>query len=380
MDVIALASSLRDIDSNVLLDRFGELVQRDHRETAEMLCYIAEIDERQLWAEQGYPSMFQFLVGRFHMSEPMVAKRIQAARTMQRFALVGEMVARGEIHLTGVSQLAKHLTEDNHREVLARARHRSTRDIEKLVAEIRPQPDAPSQVRKAPQRKSKTAPPEETPKQTERHPSGSLFDNGPSPRPEPLSPQRYKIQMTVGEPTHDKLEEAQALLSHRVSSGDVAIIFDQALDALLEKLRKERAAATSRPSSSPHRKPGARNRHVPAHVRQAVWERDGARCAYVSPDGRRCTETRWLELHHREPYARGGGHTAENIELRCRPHNQYEANRDYGSRFMERKRRGSQVREPFCCYRSRLSRRKTLNHPAGGVSAPFAHSPEKHPM
>ena len=31
-----------------------------------------------------------------------------------------------------------------------------------------------------------------------------------------------------------------------------------------------------------------------------------------------------LEFHHRIPYARGGPSTLENIELRCRAHNQYE--------------------------------------------------------
>ena len=59
MDIDSLMASLRDTDSPVLLDRFGELVQRDQRVTAGLLCYIAEIDERQLWAEQGYSSMFR---------------------------------------------------------------------------------------------------------------------------------------------------------------------------------------------------------------------------------------------------------------------------------------------------------------------------------
>lgn len=36
-------------------------------------------------------------------------------------------------------------------------------------------------------------------------------------------------------------------------------------------------------------------------------------------------ETAFLEFHHLEPYAVGGGPTMDNIQLRCRMHNRYEA-------------------------------------------------------
>lgn len=39
----------------------------------------------------------------------------------------------------------------------------------------------------------------------------------------------------------------------------------------------------------------------------------------------RCPETDSLEFHHVTPFAYGGKNTADNIQLRCRAHNQYEA-------------------------------------------------------
>ena len=38
-----------------------------------------------------------------------------------------------------------------------------------------------------------------------------------------------------------------------------------------------------------------------------------------------------LEFHHKEPYAAGGAATVENIELRCRAHNVYEARLFFGN-------------------------------------------------
>jgi HNH endonuclease len=57
-----------------------------------------------------------------------------------------------------------------------------------------------------------------------------------------------------------------------------------------------------------------RRQPIPAHVRQAVWERDGGRCVD-------CGATEDLEYDHVIPVVRGGANTAANIDLRCQFHN-----------------------------------------------------------
>jgi hypothetical protein len=89
-----------------------------------------------------------------------------------------------------------------------------------------------------------------------------------------------------------------------------------------------RLATTNRPR--PNNGATPRSRLVPAAVRRRVWERDGGQCAFVSASGHRCTERGRLEFHHVVPYAKGGDATVENIQLRCRCHNGYEAERDFG--------------------------------------------------
>ena len=61
-----------------------------------------------------------------------------------------------------------------------------------------------------------------------------------------------------------------------------------------------------------------------------AWRKDGGQCGFVAPNGQRCAERTFLEFHHIEPYALGGPRTAENIALRCRRHNQYEAELVFG--------------------------------------------------
>jgi hypothetical protein len=111
------------------------------------------------------------------------------------------------------------------------------------------------------------------------------------PTVRPLAPQRFALQCTIDQETHDALRYAQELLSHSVPSGDVAQVLALALKALIPKLEKARFSATSRPRPRP--RPGRRSgnpRSIPAEVQRAVWERDEHQCTFVSEDGHRCEE------------------------------------------------------------------------------------------
>jgi hypothetical protein len=69
-----------------------------------------------------------------------------------------------------------------------------------------------------------------------------------------------------------------------------------------------------------------------------VWERDEGQCTFVGDTGKRCPEASRLEYDHKQPVAKGGDSSVENVRLRCRAHNQLEAERAFGKPFMEHKR------------------------------------------
>jgi hypothetical protein len=153
----------------------------------------------------------------------------------------------------------------------------------------------------------------------------------------PLAAQKYGLQLTMPQETYDKLRYVQELLGHQVPSGNVVQVLDYALDAAIQRLEKRKFAATQRPRPKGHR-PAAARRTVPAHVKRAVWERDSGRCTFVSETGRRCPARKCLEFDHVDEVARGGEASVGGIRLRCRSHNQYQAECTFGAGFMERKR------------------------------------------
>src|SRR6185369_16648823 len=92
----------------------------------------------------------------------------------------------------------------------------------------------------------------------------------------PLSPETFAVQFTRSREADERFRYAQDLLGHRVAAGDIAEVYDLAMKALVAKLERTRFAATSKPGRS--RPTAAGSRHIPAHVKRAVWQRDEGRC------------------------------------------------------------------------------------------------------
>ena len=328
-----------------LLSSVKSLACAERRVTAQLIAALVELDRRKLFLGQGYPSLFNYCTQVLHLSEHAAYGRIEAVRAVHRFPIVLDHLADGAVTLTTICLLAPLLTAENHETLLVTARHKSRREIEHLVATMRPKPDAPTMVRKLPAPRASNAGgslPVNTPAPTQPSPHAhgesdrcpSVAGSSPE-RPAaraaaitPLAPARYKVQFTASREAYEKLGRAQSLLRHVIPNGDPSAIFERALDALLAELDRKKLAATSRPRSAKEPVPGSR--HIPAAVRREVWRRDGARCAFVGSAGR-CPERGFLELHHVVPFANGGEATTANIELRCRAHNAYEAELSFGS-------------------------------------------------
>ncbi|HYJ33314.1 MAG TPA: hypothetical protein VE326_08865 [Candidatus Binatia bacterium] len=258
-----------------------------------------------------------------------------------------------------------------------------------------------------------------TPFQTELAPG--RVEN-PAARPEP---EWYSVQLTIPKTTHDKIMRLQALLSHSMPSGDIVQVLERAVEIALVQVERRKIGSHRSRADSPAPKPaqnlrggsGARpakrstsqggggcstksareqvsvvrraapRRYIPAHVRRAVWERDQGQCTFVTHAGHRCSARRFLEFDHVEPVARGGKATVNGLRLRCRAHNQYEAERIFGAEFMKHKRemarvartsadrqntaneRPDVVREPDCMWEGRSDSRGCMNSPRGELPA-----------
>ena len=299
---------------------------RERDATVRLVALLAQMDVRRLYLGEGCSSLFTYCTQVLHLSEHAAYGRIEAARAARRFPVILDLLGTGSMTLTAVTLLAPHLTPQNYGEILDAARHKSKRDIEHIVAHLRPRPAVPPTVRRLPEPRPVSAPTRSPATEATVHDDAFLtVALPPTPRPAivtPLALEHYKVQFSMSRVTHDKLRRAQDLLRHSIPNGDPAAIFDRALSLLLADLERGKLAATARPRAA--RPLAVGSRHIPATVRRTVWKRDRGQCAFVGACGR-CTERGFLEFHHVRPYADGGATVVENLELRCRAHNVHEA-------------------------------------------------------
>ncbi len=315
-----------------LLDHLAALVAADQQTTAALLAHLAEVDARSLYLPAACASMHVYCVRVLHLSEDAAYKRIRAARAARRFPAIFAAVADGRLHLAAVILLAPHLTDETADELIAAASHASKAEIELLLAQRYPRPDVPALLQPLP-----------GPRPVDQLAPGPVDAAPPTTTVAPLAPQRFALQVTIGQATHEKLLRAQALLRHRVPSGDLDQVLDRALDALLDDLERKKFAATDRPRAAKAGAAASDPRRVPNDVKRAVHARDGEQCAFVSEDGARCTERGFLEFDHVVPFARGGQPTVPGTRLLCSSHNQYAADRSFGAVFMEQRRAQAEI-------------------------------------
>jgi hypothetical protein len=113
-----------------------------------------------------------------------------------------------------------------------------------------PQPDVPSCVRKLPALPTATscsAPASGAPSGPPVAPSPAVFVPAPRPIVQPTAPERFRVQFTIGEQTHERLRRLQALLRREIPDGDPGAIFDRAITLLLERVEKRKLGAAARP-------------------------------------------------------------------------------------------------------------------------------------
>jgi hypothetical protein len=386
--------SLTSFSDDDLLHRLSDLLGRSRRDEADLVAHIGEVDRRRLYAREASPSMFVYCTEALHLSEAEAYLRIAAARAAREHPVLLTLLAEGRLHLTAIAKLAPHLTPENREDILNRAAHRSKREIEELVAELSPRPDAPAVMRKLPDRRAGTPSPAlrlgadagalsrglrpegvaaasvelrlnggftceaglrldgVEAAGVERCPAGAaVLPVAPRARPagvEPLAPARYKVQFTASAELHDKLERLRALMRPSVPDGDLAAIVEQAVSEKLQRLEARRFARTQAPRKTlSQSETSPTTRQIPAAVKRAVYERDGGRCRYEDGRGRRCTARQGLEYHHRRPFGHGGDHSVANISLACRCHNRHLAEIDYGREAIAARNPGPRANAAF---------------------------------
>ncbi len=319
---------LGELSDERLLGSLRELLAAEGRSEARIVAHLAEVDARRIHLKASAPSLFEYCQKRLGLSDNQAYYRIAAARVAQKFPVVFELLERRAILLTNIAPLAKHLTAENHVELLGEAGRLSKRELLCWLARRYPQPDVSSHLRKLLDREVASR---------RLVPQVGAASAGPTGfrRPAPSSPLHWMSQVRRRRsmpmrPCSSTIRPSRARgAEFERSKSSPRDDFDRSKSSPRSSERDDFDRSKSSPRSS------ARS-NIPRETLRRLVERDGPCCSFVGDDGTRCTSRSFLEVDHRQPWARGGPDTLENLRWLCRAHNQLLAEEDFGKPHVQR--------------------------------------------
>lgn len=309
---------LPHLSDEVILSRLDELARAERENLPEQLACLGEVDARKLYAKKSFDSTFAYCLEHLRFSESEAYRRIHVARAARKYLEIDSHLADGSLSLSAISKLTAHLNRENAAALLGRAVGKSMRELEVMVVELGgPRPLPPDTIRAI--KVELPAPP------SDAGPEAGGLPLQDAPTVETIC---FEYKFVATETLREALERLRDILYGKYPFGRMEDYLLEAVVDYLERHDPLRRAPKPLPAPAHDRKDA---RYVPRAVRNAVWARDGARCAYLDEGGRRCGCRRGLQVDHIVPVSKGGrSDDPNNLRLLCGEHNQEERRRILG--------------------------------------------------
>ena len=268
---------LKNISDTKLVTLTQTKVKEEKKLTVEILSYLQEIQNRNLYTEYGVNSLFKFCTRILKYSDSEAALRVKAIRVIKKAPTAKKKLETGDMNLSTVSLLDNFFHNNKNSEA----------ENDKLVTQL--------------SGKSKK----------EGQEILNNLDENPAPR---------TLKLTLQERLLKKLESVQK------DFDDCSEL--EVIEALLDRHIEEKKAMRKQRSER-----GSKNqRYITRKVKEAVDKRAGQRCEGKF-SGKRCNSRTHLSYDQIKPIAIGGSSEFENIRKLCTSCNQRA-----GRRALERKK------------------------------------------
>lgn len=352
--------AVHPLSNHDLLFSLKKLVQEERRLTQEILGKIHEVEKRKLYAELGYPSIYEWLVKDLGYSHGAAYRRLQASRLLATLPETAESLQSGSTNLTTLSQVQSAIRSEEKRRgeklalqekkiLVEQVKYKSSQETEGLLAQIfpesKPQQDTIRPLNQNDVRLSVTLTQKQLSKlrRVQELASHSLFNASLGEIIEMLAEQfirakdplvkntvrRHRAGSSNSQDVRGKGARKQAALATttpRMSAPDSPA--DSSADSSTKRQNRPKKDILS--SRNPARKI-QKDRSLPASVKKQIWRRDGGACTYKHPlSGKICGSRSQIEIDHIRPRALGGGDEVNNLRCLCRTHNLLMAERSLG--------------------------------------------------
>ena len=105
---------IENLSNERLMEETKRLVSKERELLTDILWHLREIESRKLYAEYGYPSLFEYAVQELKYSEGAAARRISAMRLLKELPEVEEALKAGTHTLSTISTLQTFFRQEDY--------------------------------------------------------------------------------------------------------------------------------------------------------------------------------------------------------------------------------------------------------------------------
>ncbi len=326
--VIENANELRKLKNSELDFRIKSLARQERELLTQVLHVIKEIDNRRLYLEMGYSSLFAYLSESVGYSPASAQRRIDAARLLNEIPSLSEKIESGEIHLTQACMIQMaareikrtrqiNVSTDDKIDLLSSLSGKNQRDTEKQVAQYFDMPVMQKTIEKT------------------------------------QADDSVRLEITLTKSQYDKLKQAQALVSHAVPINQITDFIEYVSDKVIKQktgtknktifgassaavvackdLRNSKTEinlttlvdSTHQTNSMPNIPKGFSSK-----IKKEILSRHSS-CQYRDPKTHKLCGSNWfLQVDHKHSLWAGGNNQLENANVLCSRHNNLKYRRE----------------------------------------------------
>ena len=277
------------------------LVKKEKDLTFSVIEHLAEIQNRRLFADLGYSSLFAYCTKHLGYCESEAYYRINAMKLTKSVPMAKALIKTGELSITNASQVystLKKIEQIDKTSSLEKSDH-PTADFKKMTKQL-PVLLAQQLIIQVCGKSKREA---------------EIILN------EHHQPARIKkIKIEIDDTTYQNFEK------YRKDNGNFSDeeIIQQLFQLMdLKKTNTDKEKTNGSKIKTIKTTSVKNSRYIPTSVKLTIKNRAENCCEYISPlNHSRCIEKRNLEFDHIQPFAKGGTNSIKNIRLLCKTHNQ----------------------------------------------------------
>jgi hypothetical protein len=308
-DVVNVAEQ----DWRGLHQRLRSIAKRRVALEAEEAGLLLEAEETRLYRRLGYTSMLEYMDRELHYGPHAANERLRVARALIELPLIAEVFGEGELSFSAVRELTRVATPATEEAFLRKAQGKTAHQVQQIVAGLKlgDPPDAPPDPRRIKQRVIMELSAEGTAawrklRATLEDECGRRLSDDDFVQALQRRATETRSKTDVPRPAvQTAVTTCKTCKQSSVACAGEALAIDHAIAARLtcdaEYIGDLESDELTRVKPT-----------VPAAIRRKVFHRDNFKC--VVPG---CRSTRFLDLHHLEHLAHGGGHSMSNCCVMC---------------------------------------------------------------